>query len=101
MRNNRSSVEKIVAVFVLVAAMVALVLVSRSSASPDAHRGETSSTQSPAIVVVKTGPDGTVECNDLSSGARDEGTLLHYWAGRSLQTTRCRPATAGGVIGLR
>lgn len=100
MNGDRVSVQKGLWLLVLLTSLVALVLVARPPAASDVAGNEPAAESPAPIIVVKTHPDGAIECTDVASGPGGEGILLYHWSGPRLQTTRCRPAPAGGLIGL-
>jgi hypothetical protein len=100
MNGGRSLARKGVGLVVVLALLAVLVLEGRRSAARDRDREDATTNQTAPIVVVKTRPDGTIECSDLTSAPSDEGTLVYYWTGPRLRTAVCKPAPAGGVVGL-
>ena len=100
MNGGRLLAVKGVGLLVLLALLVVLVLVSRPSAAPDRNSKDATTNETTPVVVVKTRPDGTIACSDLMSAPGRGGTLVYHWTGPRLQTARCKPAPAGGVVGL-
>ena len=99
MNSSRSLAWKGVGLLTLLALLVVLVLVNGSSASAPGRDRKDAPTN--PVVVIKTRPGGAIECSDLTTSAPGrEGTLVYQWTGPRLQTARCEPAQAAGMVGL-